>query len=322
MPTDDGAPPAGSRVGARERVYTLQRARLLDAMSQVVAERGLRGASVKLVTGRAGISSSSFRAVFASLDDCFLDVLKQVMTRSTALMVEAFEREPVWQDGVLAALEALLVFLDTEPASARVCLVESLAGPPSALLLRASMLEQLDPLVDRGRDLLSADQQPSAMTAGATIASVAGILHAQLVAGSAPPFVSLLGELAGMVVAPYLGVVAARREIERGNLRAGELLQQPSPGPSRDRVSIPKEVRHARADRLRLCLAYIAENPGVSNQAIASGIDLSHLGQTSTALSRLNRVGLLRKQAGGAGLPNAWWLTPHGEQVVSALEYP
>lgn len=168
---------------------------------------------------------------------------------------------------------------------------------------------------------MSADQQPSAMTAGATIASVAGTLHAQLVAGSAPPFISLLGELAGMVVAPYLGVMAAKREIARGDLRADELLRQASPRPSQERVSIPKEVRHARADRLRLCLAYIAENPGVSNQAIASGIDLSHLGQTSTALSRLNKVGLLRKQAGGAGLPNAWWLTPHGEQVVRALEY-
>lgn len=299
----------------------MQRARLLDAMSQVVAERGLRGASVKLVTGRAGISSSSFRAVFASLDDCFLAVLKQVMTRSTALTVEAFEREPVWQDGVLAGLEALLVFLDTEPASAKICLLESLAGPPAALQLRASLLEPFGPLIDRGRDAVSADRQPSAMAAGSTIASVAGVLHAQLVAGSAPPFISLLGELAGMVVTPYLGVVAAGREIERGNLRAGELLQQTPSRPSQELVSIPKEVRHARADRLRLCLAYIAENPGVSNQTIASGIELSHLGQTSTALSRLNKVGLLRKQAGGAGLPNAWWLTPQGEQVLRALQY-
>jgi AcrR family transcriptional regulator len=299
----------------------LQRARLLDAMSQVVAERGLRGASVKLVTGRAGISSSSFRAVFASLDDCFLAVLKQVMMRSTALTVEAFEREPVWQDGILAALEALLVFLDAEPASARICLVESLAGPPAALRLRASLLEPFAPLIDRGRDAVSADRQPSAMAAGFTIASISGILHAQLVAGSAPPFISLLGELAGIVVTPYLGRAAARREIERGNLRAVELLRRDSPRPSQERVSIPKEIRHARADRLRLCLAYIAENPGVSNQAIASGIDLYHLGQTSTALSRLNRVGLLRKQPGGAGLPNAWWLTPHGEQVVRALKY-
>lgn len=290
-------------------------------MSQVVAERGLRGTSVKLVTGRAGISSSSFRAVFASLDDCFLALLEQVMTRSTALMVEAFEREPVWQDGVLAALEALLVFLDAEPASARICLVESLAGPPAALQLRASLLEPFSPLIDRGRGAVSADRQPSAMAAGYAVASVSGILHAQLVAGSAPPFISLLGELAGMVVTPYLGVAAAGREIERGNLRAGELLQQAPARPSQERVSIPKEVRHARADRLRLCLAYIAENPGVSNQAIASGIDLSHLGQTSKALSRLNKVGLLRKQPGGAGLPNAWWLTPHGEQVVRALDY-
>ena len=177
-------------------------------MAQVVAERGLRGASVKLVTGRAGISSSLFRAVFASLDDCILAVLEQVMMRSSALMVEAFDREPFWQDGVLAALEALLAFLDFEPASARIYLVESLAGPPAALQLRASLLESFSPLVDRGRDLVSADRQPSAMAAGSAIASVAGTLHAQLVAGSSPPFISLLGELAGMVVTPYLGVAA------------------------------------------------------------------------------------------------------------------
>lgn len=53
------------------------------------------------------------------------------------------------------------------------------------------------------------------------IASVSGIPHAQLAAGSAPPFISLLGELEGMVVTPYLGAVAARRETERGKSLCG-----------------------------------------------------------------------------------------------------
>jgi hypothetical protein len=89
----------------------------------------------------------------------------------------------------MAADPLMLVFLDTEPASARICLVESLAGPPAVLRLRESLLEPFGPLIDRGRVLLSADRQPSTMTAGATIASVEGTLHAQLVAGSAPPFI-------------------------------------------------------------------------------------------------------------------------------------
>jgi hypothetical protein len=62
-------------------------------------------------------------------------VLERVCVRSRALMVEAFERESSWEDGVFAGLEALLVFLDAEPALARVCLVEALAGPPVALRL-------------------------------------------------------------------------------------------------------------------------------------------------------------------------------------------
>lgn len=131
---------------------------------------------------------------------------------------------------------------------------------------------------------------------------------------SEPVFIGLLGELAGLVVAQYLGVLEARVQIGRGKARAEVLARELSARPLEAPVQIPKEIRHARAQRRRLCLAYLADNPGASNQAIAVGIELSHLGQLSTALARLDRIGLLVKQPGGAGRPNAWWLSSYGEQ--------
>jgi AcrR family transcriptional regulator len=301
-------------------VLELQRRRMLDAMAQVLAERGLRSATIGEVASRAGVSRSTFCELFEGLEDCFVALLEHVMVRSTTLIREAFAREAEWQDAVLAGLEALLVFLDSEPALARMILVEALAGPPEALQRRARLLEPLEPLVEGARELLPARAQPPPVTAEATIIAVAGILHARVVDGNAPPYIELLGELTGLVVAPYLGVSAAAEAIERGGARARVLAREVS-ARREVRVVVPGELRHAKAYRLRSCLLYLAANPGLSNQAVASGIGVSHLGQTSVLLSRLNSLGLLTKRSGGAGRPNAWWPSSYGERVARALDY-
>jgi AcrR family transcriptional regulator len=306
---------------AREQVRELRRRRVLEALTLALAERGLRGARLGSVCARAQISPAAFHELFADLDDCFAVLLESVRARVTDLVMDAFEREDAWEEGVLAGLEALLLFLDAEPALARVYLVEGLAGSPAALRRRVESLRRFRPLLDRSREHLPADRQPPQSAADATIAAVAGILHAKLVEGLAPPFIGLLGELAGVVVAPYLGVSVAARQIERGDARAVVLARR-ADGPSRElAVAIPKAVAHASAHRRRLCLAFLAENPGASNQAIAAGIDLSHLGQISTALSRLKDAGLLTLRPGGAGLANAWTLSPRGQEVARIFGY-
>ncbi len=168
---------------SREQAREMQRKRILNAMVGEVGERGLRGATVAGVSARAGVSRSTFYELFDDLEACILAVLTQVTTRSTALMSEAFEREARWQDGVLAALAALLVSLDREPLLARVCLLETLAGSPAVLRHRARELAALNPLVDVGRAQAHASGEPPELTAEASVASVAGILHTRLVTG-------------------------------------------------------------------------------------------------------------------------------------------
>lgn len=299
----------------------MQRRCVLDAMVHVVAEGGMRDATIARVCERAGVTSSVFRKLFPSLDDCLLELQEQAVTRCTAQIVQAFEAENSWRDGVLAGLEALLVCLERDPRLARVCLLESLAGSPHVHARRVDLFATLTPLVDRAREHLPASARPTTLTAEATVLSVAGILLARLVSGDAPPYMGLLGELAVVMVAPYFGFEVAAAEMARANARAQALEPEMSELASESFVSIPKGLRHGKAVRRRLCLAFVAENPGASNQAIAAGIDLSHLGQISMALAGLEEIGVLVKRAGRPGRPNAWSLSLYGEQVVRALDY-
>jgi len=299
----------------------MQRRHVLDAMVHVVAERGMRGATIGRVCTRAGVTPSVFRNLFLGLEACLLELQEQAMSRCTALIIDAFEAESSWRDGVLAGLEALLLSLDRDPRLAQVCLVETLAGSQPVHMRRLDLLAALNPMVDCAREHLPRGAQPTMLTAEATVLSVAGMLYTRLVSGDAPPYVGLLGELAAVVVTPYFGVDAAAAEMARGNARAQLLEAELSKLASDRRVSIPKGLRHGKAARRRLCLAFVAENPGVSNQAIAAGIDLPHLGQTSMALASLEELGVVVKRAGRPGRPNAWSLSLYGEQVARALDH-
>lgn len=68
-------------------------------------------------------------------------------------------------------------------------------------------------------------------------------------------------------------------------------------------------------------LSVIGERPGVSNREVADRAGVADQGQMSKLLARLERLGLLSNSAGGApgrGEPNAWCLTPRGEEVERA----
>jgi AcrR family transcriptional regulator len=298
----------------------MQRARMLEAMTEIVADRGLHGTTIAAVAKQACVSRVTFAEVFGSIEQAFVALVEQVTAWPANLIRDAFERESSWRASVLAGLEALLVFLDSEPSLARVCLIDALAGPPAALEHRAQLLQPLVALVDGARDTLPQDRQPPAVTAEAIVVSVAGILHARLVACQVPPFISLLGELSELVVAPYLGSHEAAEAARIGNERSQAIAQKRSVTPPDLRVPIPKQLHHARASRARACVLYVAEHPGASNQTIATGIGIRHLGQASTLLARLEELEVLTKRAGGAGRPNAWTLSPHGQGIARSLK--
>jgi DNA-binding MarR family transcriptional regulator len=121
----------------------------------------------------------------------------------------------------------------------------------------------------------------------------------------------LLNPLMGMIVLPYFGAAAARRELDRAlpppRTVAGtaSLLSDPF-----------KEAGMRLTWRTTLVLRVIAAEPGLSNRQIGRQADVNDQGQISKLLARLERLGLIANVGGRAkGDPNAWTLTPKGEEV-------
>jgi DNA-binding MarR family transcriptional regulator len=123
----------------------------------------------------------------------------------------------------------------------------------------------------------------------------------------------------GMIVLPYLGAAAARREVE-------------TPAPKRSSAKRPVTRTDPLQDlpmrltyRTMRVLMSIAEMAGrgayPSNRAVGEHAGIGDQGQASKLLARLHKLGLIENQGGDPtrGEPNAWTLTATGKQVHDSI---
>lgn len=140
--------PAGSRLPSgrhgltRDAVVASQRGRLIDAMAQVVAEKGYPATTVADVVERAGVSRRTFYEQFSDKEDCFLAAYDVGLAVVMGRIREAVEVDPTaaWRDQARSGVEAFLALLASEPAFARALQLEILTAGPAALERRARML--------------------------------------------------------------------------------------------------------------------------------------------------------------------------------------
>jgi AcrR family transcriptional regulator len=316
-----------------------QRARVLDAMTEVVAEHGFAATTVKLVTERAGVSTRTFYEYFENLADCFSAILDLGLVQATELIGDAFAHEDRWQDGVRAALASVLAFFDSEPLLARAWFVESMAAGTNALEQRERIVAQLRSMIVDYWSQSAAEprESPEPLAVAGVMASVLGLIHSHLVSRKPTSMIELLGPLMGLVTAPYLDRNDAAREIERGAQLARALLaggpacetqrvRAPNTGPrvTQDALLLatPRGVilRIPTARRARECLILLAAHPEASNREIASAIGVRYQSQISKLLAYLADENLVAKRSEGPGKRNAWHLTPYGERIARNIQ--
>jgi AcrR family transcriptional regulator len=139
-----------------------------------------------------------------------------------------------------------------------------------------------------------------------------------------PPLIELLNPLMGVIVLPYLGQAAARRELDHPTPKTASSR---APGPLRGTPKPPSAANPLAGLNMRITyrtlqvLNVIANTPGASNRQIADHAGVHDQGQISKLLTRLERLGLVHNTGQGQpqGEPNAWTLTPQGQQVEQAL---
>ena len=98
---------------------------------------------------------------------------------------------------------------------ARLLLVESLAGGPALLERRGEVGAQLIAAVDDGRSESKLAPQLPPLTAEGTSGGVVSILQNVSSSGALEPLSKLINPLMALIVTPYLGTAAARRELDR-----------------------------------------------------------------------------------------------------------
>jgi AcrR family transcriptional regulator len=312
----------------RARVVEIQRSRLLAAAASVVDERGYANTTVAHITERARVSRRTFYDLFDDRGDCLLAVFEDAVGLARReVLAAAGAAGPGWRGRVRAGLWAILSFLDREPVLARVCVVQTLRSGTRPLERRESVLAELARVIDEGREQSTRADACPPLTAEGLAGAVSTILYGRLARREREPLTSLFGELMEMIVLPYLGPAAARKEHARG-----APAPAPASGPSGTQAGILVGDGHGDRDpladlpmrltyRTARALEAVADAPGVSNRVIGEHAGISDQGQISRLLSRLQRLDLVANGGEGhsRGEANAWTLTEIGRRVVRSI---
>jgi AcrR family transcriptional regulator len=310
---------------------------MLTAMVEVAGERGVGNVTVAHVVSRAGISRRTFYELFEDGEDCFLAAFDYALERAASVVVPAYESESVWRERVRAGLAALLGFLEDEPGLGTLLIVDALGAGPKALERRTSVLSTLIETVNKGRNDGKSGKQAPPLTAEGIVGAVFSVIHARLLeqqnttttrrsqngrsssssssssSSTTGTLSALLNPLMSMIVMPYQGASAARRELDRPIPNVRE-PQPPRHNPLRD-LEMRLTYRTVRV------LQAIAEHPGASNRHIAEQAGVHDQGQISKLLNRLHKLGLIENTGEGhtKGAPNEWILTTKGQDIQHAI---
>jgi AcrR family transcriptional regulator len=287
---------------------------MLTAMVQEISERGAANVSVAHVVARSGVSRRTFYEIFDDREDCFLAAFDDALRSVVGVVLPAYGDPGAWHVKLRAGLVALLECLECDRAMGRLLVVESLAAGPRALKRRQSVLAEVRLIVEKGSTESETDGARPSLTAEGIVGGVLSVLHARLVEDDPGSLLELTGPLMGMIVLPYLGQAAARKEIERS-------VPKHSGKPPVVRVDPLQGLPMRLTYRTMRVLVSVAQHPGSSNRAVGEHAGIADQGQASKLLARLHKLGLIENKGGdpARGEPNAWALTDTGRRVHESI---
>jgi AcrR family transcriptional regulator len=199
--------PKGRHKLSRAFIASNQRERLLDAMANVVATKGYAATRVVDVTDYAGVSRKTFYELFTDKEDCFLAAYDAI----TALLMDRMARglesvgEDTWEAKVSALLGEFLRFLASEPAFARMCIVEVLGAGPAGLARRDAAIQAFYPVVDQlPRAQPGADKWLSPMTPQFVVGGIFEVVYAAIRRGEIATLPDLEEDLTHLAFRAYL----------------------------------------------------------------------------------------------------------------------
>jgi AcrR family transcriptional regulator len=187
-----------------------QRERLLSALAESCAARGYGATTIAAICEPAGVSRATFYELFRDKDDCMRAAMELSLAEATSAVAAAHAPGKEWPELVRDTAAALLELLASQPAFARMALIEAPTAGPEPFALHTSGKRVLEAVLDRGREVDGAVAIP-ASAARAALAAAESLVVGRILAGDPERLPELLPDVVYIVTVPYLGQEAALR---------------------------------------------------------------------------------------------------------------
>jgi AcrR family transcriptional regulator len=174
--------PRGRHGLSREQVVRSQRNRMLRAMADAMVEKGYVGTTVADIIGRAGVSRETFYQQFASKEACYLaafDAAVELLLADPSVAVLTGTSDRSALDRFAALLDGYLRYLATEPAFARLFLLEVHAVGPAAMRRRAESQQRFTAVLV---DVFGARSDTERFACELLVAGISSLVTARLAA--------------------------------------------------------------------------------------------------------------------------------------------
>ncbi len=198
--------PRGRHGLPRELIVENQRARLISAMIETVAEQGYGQATIAKVIKAAKISRRTFYETFANREDCYRAAYEASFEFLRERTLAAASEEE-WPGSARAGLEALLESLAAHPKLATFFLI-SPAGvdDPTASRHHLAMRELVEALVSKSPKSGTSETRVEALAGG-----LSRLTAMKVSAGKSGELPALLPDLVELFLRPYVGSEEAVR---------------------------------------------------------------------------------------------------------------
>jgi AcrR family transcriptional regulator len=203
-----------------------QRARILFAVSELVAERGYQKTTIELIAKTARVALSTFYEHFASKEEAFLAAFDNDVEAAKEVFGELLDPDMPWTEQIAIGLEIFIELVLAEPSRAKLCLVASQSAGTAAFKRYQATLERVAPKLREGRALNPmAAKLPDALEM-ALAGGVAWLVHQRLVKDETGELRKLLPEMVQLTLTPYVGEGEARRAAQAAATREGVVLPE------------------------------------------------------------------------------------------------
>jgi AcrR family transcriptional regulator len=195
--------PRGRHKLSRETVRDSQRARLLRAMLEVVAEHGYAATTVSQVAAAARVSPNRFYSFFSDKADCFLSLCDEQADELLGLLGALGTED--WPASVREGMRIYLQWWCERPEASRAYLVELPIAGEEAGVRRDAVHERYVALFAaigaRARELDPSLPPLSRAALRVLVAGTTELVAAEVRAGRLPQLPELQDDLVAMVIA-------------------------------------------------------------------------------------------------------------------------